>query len=815
MKETVQETVQESRGLRREWGVATRDGTFGALSVRELHEVMKAMGIECEGCVEREHLEEALRKHNPKVQAKAESGMPSTPTPPASSCTIQQAQISGIKQYASGCAVGITLSSGQSCTYVCQTDWAASNALTCTNGVLSAGSCLPKCQISASLGYTTATKGSVGTSSTPACTSTTQKLSPGASCWLKASTTTYSLQSCPADGAASGVALGPAQVGWPRSSGANVGPSEFTPGDWVDVQVLSSSGKKTGRHVRARVAAVRTDGGFNLVYPDGTKVVPALSTGIRHWHLRKAAPWVSKTWRDPVDKTLNRVSRFVDSDQAASETIHSDTTQDMDTENAEKGARDDENEKQLGDDDDDKHDDDDNDAEEVNDEHNVEDKDEDVGDEEERAEGDEEHNVEDKDEDVDEDVDDEDERGEGDEEEALGEMESAHANSEQAREAEELRAKVHGLRAEFRERDSKLETIKAHFKAELNSLHATMHAVEGSLGPNRAQQSTASPSQDNSQQTTDITTSLVSVILHTLLDDPLLGVLGLSMGFLVLLSSLLSFSARGMIRSREPQETWAVERPVCVQGLPSRQARAAQGPSVRPPPASANVANVFLSGDGHVVPGILEASEPHAVARILNGSGSPPAASQAPTSERGAVSAEVHAKDSDSSPADSTSDSSSSSSTSDHSDSSSDDVGGSQDLLCKTEGLSGSSAPTNGKAALPAEWRSNAERMRQMGFQDEEVQTTLAAHEGDLNSAVDAALRGSLGSVVPAEKNTEDIVKSAEGKVTSLPTVSLEELVAMGFSEEAGREALKVSEGNFKEAVRMLVQQERKKGRVK
>jgi len=104
----------------------------------------------------------------------------------------------------------------------------------------------------------------------------------------------------------------------PSPSTGTSTPSHFAPGDWVDVQVVSDSGKPTGQYAQARVAAVRADGRYDLVYPDGTKVVPALGSGIRRWHLRKAAPWVTETWTDPVDKTLNRASGSGRAGQAVS-----------------------------------------------------------------------------------------------------------------------------------------------------------------------------------------------------------------------------------------------------------------------------------------------------------------------------------------------------------------------------------------------------------------------------------------------------------------------------------------------------------------
>jgi len=63
-------------------------------------------------------------------------------------------------------------------------------------------------------------------------------------------------------------------------------PKAFTGGDWVDVQVLERTGKFTGSYARAKIAAVRPDGRFDLVDVRGKRVQPALSSGIRSCHLR-------------------------------------------------------------------------------------------------------------------------------------------------------------------------------------------------------------------------------------------------------------------------------------------------------------------------------------------------------------------------------------------------------------------------------------------------------------------------------------------------------------------------------------------------
>lgn len=73
--------------------------------------------------------------------------------------------------------------------------------------------------------------------------------------------------------------------------------SQFAQGDWVEVKVLipvrhnhNTYWKHSGEWVRARVQHVHRDGRFELTDANGGKVIPALRTGIRQWHLRKATP---------------------------------------------------------------------------------------------------------------------------------------------------------------------------------------------------------------------------------------------------------------------------------------------------------------------------------------------------------------------------------------------------------------------------------------------------------------------------------------------------------------------------------------------
>lgn len=67
---------------------------------------------------------------------------------------------------------------------------------------------------------------------------------------------------------------------------------DYTEGDWVDVQLLTSWGKFTGAWQRAQVSAVRLNRlnspVYDLIDENGTPVVPALPHGIRSWHLRPA-----------------------------------------------------------------------------------------------------------------------------------------------------------------------------------------------------------------------------------------------------------------------------------------------------------------------------------------------------------------------------------------------------------------------------------------------------------------------------------------------------------------------------------------------
>jgi len=77
----------------------------------------------------------------------------------------------------------------------------------------------------------------------------------------------------------------------------------FQPGSWVDVKVLQrrrlgGPWLHTGRWQRARVLTVHGKGPaarFDLVDMSGQRITPALTTGIRGWHLRNIANWGEPT----------------------------------------------------------------------------------------------------------------------------------------------------------------------------------------------------------------------------------------------------------------------------------------------------------------------------------------------------------------------------------------------------------------------------------------------------------------------------------------------------------------------------------------
>jgi len=60
-------------------------------------------------------------------------------------------------------------------------------------------------------------------------------------------------------------------------------------GDWVEVQVLDEDESSTGEWLLAHITTLRLDGRFDLAFPDGTPVKPALESGIRRHHLRAAS----------------------------------------------------------------------------------------------------------------------------------------------------------------------------------------------------------------------------------------------------------------------------------------------------------------------------------------------------------------------------------------------------------------------------------------------------------------------------------------------------------------------------------------------